>query len=96
MGYLYDGEETEDKDAIAMGITLEKAVYDEYIETAPSQENFKELENGVSYTEEDGTTDYFYTVGSDAYFMVSVAADEDGDAICARISAVPEAAEAAE
>ena len=65
----------EDKDAIAMGITLEKAVY------------------GVSYTEEDGTTDYFYTVGSDTYFMVFVSAGADGGAICARVSAVPEPAE---
>ena len=87
--YLYDGEYTEDRDAVAMGITLEKEVFDEYIKGAPDHDNYKEIENGVFYTDEDGTAYYFFTVGENAYFMIDVAKGADSDAVYERFHAEP-------
>ena len=82
--YLYDGPEGGDVPSVAMAMSLEKDVYEGYIKDAKDQPNYKELENAVSYTEDDGTTDYFTKVGDKAYLMVTVVKDADADAVFAR------------
>ncbi|MBR2667057.1 MAG: hypothetical protein IKD96_02725 [Oscillospiraceae bacterium] len=88
--YLYDSEDYEHRQAIAMGLTLDKEVYDEYAAEAAEAESFRELENGCCYTQSDGTQAYLSTVGDDAYFMVCVNPGADGDAIYARFETEPE------
>lgn len=87
--YLYDGEITEGREADAIGLTLEKEVYDEYIAEAENSESRREIENGVCYTSE-GTTYYVVAVGSSAYFLLDVPNGADGDAIYARLDLVNE------
>ena len=45
--YLYNGGIAEGKTADAIGLTLEKEVYDEYIAEAENSESRREIENGV-------------------------------------------------
>ena len=87
--YLYDGKVDENAPANALGVTLEKEVFDEYVAGAPSQENYREFARSFSYTEEDGSTDYFFSVGPNAYFMISVMPGEDPDAVSSRFSVEP-------
>ena len=87
--YLYDGEETADREAAAMGITLEKEIYDEYIEAADTYADYQEENGAVSYTDELGDSVYLYPAGDAAYFMITVFEGNDGDAVSARISTEP-------
>ena len=82
--YLYEGEITKDRDADAIGLTLEKDVYEDYMAEATASDSCREVEGGVCYETED-ETDYVLAVGSDAYFLVAVPAGTDGDAILSRI-----------
>ena len=81
--YLYDGPT--DSESTAIGLTLEKEVYDEYIEAARQDEDFREEDGVISYTEEDGSRSFFLSVGDEAWFMLDTAADTDGDAVMARV-----------
>ncbi|MCR4963512.1 MAG: hypothetical protein K6B40_06520 [Firmicutes bacterium] len=83
--YLYDGETNGNLEAAAIGVTLDKEVYDEYYNAAVDDESFKEVEGGVFYTESDGTMDYLSKVGGNAYFLLSVDKSADGDAVYARV-----------
>ena len=85
--YLYNGGIAEGKTADAIGLTLEKEVYDEYIAEAENSESRREIENGVCYTSEE-TTYYVVAVGSSAYFLLDVPNGADGDAIYARLDLV--------
>ena len=87
--YLYEGEIAEGREADAIGLTLEKEVYDEYYAEAENSKNYREIENGVCYTSED-TTYYVIAVGSSAYFLLDVPNGVDGDAIYARLDLVNE------
>lgn len=87
--YLYDGPNDGEKDAIAMGLTLEKEAFEDHIARAEEMTGFRTEDGIVSYVEEDGTQDYFFEVDNDseAYFMISVLPDTDGDAIMSRFAA---------
>ena len=86
--YLYDGPNDGVKEAIAMGLTLEKQVYDEYLLNAEEMPGFRSDDGITTYLEEDGTQDYFFEVDGDsgAYFMVSVVPSADGDLIMSRFA----------
>ena len=89
--YLYEGKVDENELAAVIGLTLEEEVFNEYVADAPDRDNYREFARSFSYTEEDGWTDYFFSVGSDAYFMVSVnpEAECDPDEASSRISVEP-------
>ena len=83
--YLYDGDYSEDKDAAAIGLTLDQQVFEEYCAEAGSAEDFREIGDTVFYTQEDGTGVYLTRVGDDAYFMLHIYGNTDGDAAFARV-----------
>ena len=86
--YLYDGEIREDESIKAIGLTLDKEVYEDYLAEAQKSESCREIENGVCYVEDDGTY-YVLSVGTSAYFLLDVIDDADGgDAILERIELV--------
>lgn len=87
--YLYDGEITEDSDVVAIGMTLEQDVYEEYLAEAEASDTYRELDDGVCYTVDDSIC-YVCPVGSSAYFLLDVAGDADGDAVYARIDLMAE------
>ena len=86
--YLYDGTVSEDTEPVAIGLTLDEDVFDEYIETASASTSYREFAHSFAYTEDDGTNNYFFQSGPDAYFMVSVAKEADGDAVSSRFSVI--------
>ena len=83
--FLYDSEFTEDTPAMAIGLTLEKEVYEEYLESAKASDTLRELDNCVAYDYEEGTY-YVIPVGSSAYFLLDVPTGIDGDAILEHIT----------
>lgn len=93
--YLYDAGYSEDKEAVAIGITLDQEVFLEYSAEAAAAESYREIEGSESYTQEDGTQAYLTRVGDDAYFMLWVHPDADGDAVFARVKLEREAEEVA-
>lgn len=77
-------------EAVAMGLTLDEEVFKEYMEEAQASDSYKEYAQSFSYTEEDGSVDYFFSVGPDAYFMISVLDDSvDPDIVSSRFSILP-------
>ena len=90
--YLYDGDYSEDGEAVAFGLTLDEEVFAEYDAEAAASESCREIEGGQCYTQEDGTTAYLLRVGDDAYFMLCVNEGVDGDAVLARIKLERDAA----
>ena len=83
--YLFDGDYSEDSEAVAMGMTLEQEVFEEYSAQAAASDSCRELEGAVCYTQEDGTSAYLMRVGDDAYFMLCVNEGVEGDAVLARV-----------
>ena len=79
--YLYEGE----NEAVAIGETLATDVYEDYIKGAKDQENFKEIENGVAYTDGNGQSIYCFSVEDKAYFLINVTKGADAEAIFNRI-----------
>ena len=67
--YMYNKEVKKNTEAVAMCITLDKDVYDEYLEAAPGKENYKELDNAIYY-EDDGSAYYFFKYGKNVYLMI--------------------------
>ena len=90
--YLYDGNYSEDAESVAIGMTLEQEVFEEYWAEADASESRREIEGGLCYAQEDGTNAYLIQVGDDAYFMLCVDEGVDGDAVLARINLVRYAA----
>lgn len=88
--YLYDKPYTEEKAAIAIGMTLEQEVFEEYQEDAKRSANRRDI-NGVQYYKaEDGRDTYLMPVGEDAYLMLRVeyaTQETNSDAILARVTA---------
>lgn len=83
--YLYDGDYSEDKEAAAIGMTLDKQVFEEYCEEAAASDSYKELDEALFYTTEDGYGNYLVPVGDDACFMLTVMPGADGDGAFARV-----------
>ena len=83
--YLYEGET--EGEATALGLTLDKETFQDYMETAQASESYREFARSFTFTEEDGSNDYFFSLGPDAFFMISVNPNADGDTVSSRISA---------
>ena len=84
--YLYDENVTPDLDAAAIALTLDKETFDDYAKTAAESDSYREFARSFAYTDEEGWQNYFYSLGPDVYFMVSVAPEADGDAVSSRFS----------
>ena len=84
--YLFDGDYSEDSQAVAVGMTLEREVFEEYCAEAAASETFREIDGAQCYTQEDGTTAYLTRVGDDACFMLCVNEGVEGDAVFARLT----------
>ena len=85
--YLYDGDYSEDSEAIAMGITLDQEVFEEYLAEAASGADSREIDGATCYARSDGTVVYLARVGDDAFLMLDVRAGVDGDSVFARVQA---------
>ena len=85
--YLYNGKIEDGKDADAIGLTLDKNVFEEYVKNAPTYDTYKEYAHCFSY-EDMGWVNYFYNIDGEAYFMISVNSEtvKDPDAVSARYS----------
>lgn len=84
--FLYDGTVDEDTWPIASGVTLDEEAFDEFMDMATASDSYREFARSFTYTDDDGTNHYFYSLGPDAYFMISVNADMNGDDISSRFS----------
>ena len=85
--YLYEGEVTEDRQADAIGMTLDREVYEEYLAEAEKSDSCRKVENGVCYAAEDYTY-YLVAVDSSACFMVDVPGGVEDDSIFERFALV--------
>lgn len=86
--YLYAGP-VKDDDCAAIAMTLDEEVYNEYMDSALEQEDYFEEDDVTYFVEEYGMKDYFFKVGDDAYFMISVFPDFDEKEVKDRIEVVP-------
>ena len=85
--YLYDGPADENKDATAIGLTLEREVYDEYIAGAEEKEGYRSEDGITAFLDEDGTQYYAFNVDEGyAYFLVDVNKEADGNAVVSRFA----------
>ena len=67
--YLYEGSAVADgTEPVAMGITLDEDVYNEYVAAAMDKEPLTDSEDIISYAE-DGEKLYLYNIDG-AYFMI--------------------------
>ena len=82
--YLYDSEITEGNDGVAMLITLDKDVYDEYLEMAMQDANHKEADGGVYFNYYEDERAYLASLNDSAYVLITTKADIE--AIAARFS----------
>ena len=85
--YLYEGPYSEDKESTAMGITLEKQVFEEYCEQAAASDSCRDLDGTLVYTADSGENCYLVRVGEDAFMMLTVKPETDGDAVFSRVKA---------
>lgn len=67
--YLYDQENKEGVEAVAMGISLGEEVYSDYLKTAEADANKKELNGGLMF-QADNTMIYITKVSTDSYFGI--------------------------
>ena len=81
--YLFDGQS---EDAVAVGLTLDEEVYNEQIEIGKDQEDYTSDNGIVAFTHPEGSRDYYFTVGEEAFFMITVSKDFDGDEVMARFT----------
>lgn len=89
--YMNEHMQSLDDEAEAMGVSLSKEVYDEYMAEAKESDSFQELDNAVKYTDSyDEDTDYLFTDGLNGYFLLTVDKDLDGDAVFQRVTVEPE------
>lgn len=84
--YLYDGEITEGKEGVAMLLTLDKDVYEEYHAKAMADGNRKEADGGVYYTDETGWAAYLTALDDSAYIIITTTSKKDVEAIVARVA----------
>ena len=85
--YIYDREIKEDTECIAMGLTLDQEVYDDYYNGNKDSESFVEKDGIYSYKDEyDGSTNYLFMADGDVPFLLDVIGDADGEAVMARLS----------
>ena len=82
--YLYDSEITEGNEGVAMLITLDKDVYDEYLEMAMQDANHKEADGGVYFNYYEDERAYLASLNDSAYVLITTKADIES--IAARFS----------
>ena len=73
--YLYDGPADKDAEAEAIGLTLDREVYEEYLESGSESDSFEKEGSTTKYVDEKGTFILLFEDG-DACFMIE-AEDED-------------------
>ena len=67
--YLYDQENKEGVDSVAIGITLGQDTYEDYLAAAKADANSKEINGGIMY-QADGEMNFIKPVGDSAYFGI--------------------------
>lgn len=67
--YLYDKENKEGVDAVAIGIILDEEVYNDYLKASKNDEEAKEINGGVMY-QADGEMIFITKVSDNAYFGI--------------------------
>ena len=67
--YLFDQEINESAKEVAIGITLEEDVYNDYLAHSQEDANRKEINGGIMFSTESQTI-FIQTVGDSAYFAV--------------------------
>ena len=85
--YLTDGPWSPDTDCDAIGMLLDREVFDEYMAQADASDSRREAGDAVVFEDESGYTYYLFMVGDTGCFMLDVMPGADGDALLARISA---------
>ncbi len=90
--YLYDDASKDDSNLVAIAMTLDKDVYDEYAVTAFSDSNRQKVNDGVVFNDE-GQTGYICPVGDSAYFAIfsETATRDEMVEIANRFTVAPEA-----
>ena len=83
--YLYDQEIVDGLECYAMGLTLDQEVYEEYIERGRAAESFAEADGVISYIDDNLEQLDLCTVGEDAFFLLSVKPDLDGEEALSRV-----------
>ena len=87
VAYLYDVSITDNTECVAMGLTLEKDVYAEYLTDSVKMEDYQKKNGVVSYTDESSNSKhYLFDVDGRAYFLVAVdlASPYEGDNVFSR------------
>jgi D-alanyl-D-alanine carboxypeptidase len=88
--YLYDGPVAEDKEAVAVGLTIDQEVYDGQLAIAKDQKDYRSDDGITAYTEPAGSRNYYFSPGEGSYFMIAVNENaKDANAIMSRIAVQP-------
>ena len=87
--YLYDGPVSDGTEAVAVGLTIDEEVYNGQIAIGEEQKNFRSENGVIAYDQPEGSHDYYFEAGNDAFFMVTVNKDMDGDAVLERFAVEP-------
>jgi D-alanyl-D-alanine carboxypeptidase len=88
--YLYDGPVAEDKEAVAVGLTIDQEVYDGQLSIAKDQKDYRTEDGITAYTEPAGSRNYYFSPAENSYFMIAVNENaKDANAIMSRIAVQP-------
>ncbi len=85
--YLYDKAYDENLEAAAIGMSLDREVYEEYLAEAEASAGRREVNGAVYYKADGGADVYLIPVGDDARLMLQVKNRSDSDAVFARVKA---------
>ena len=85
--YLYDKAYEENQEAAAIGMTLDREVYEERCAEADASASRRELDGARYYKTDDGADVYLIPVGDDAYLMLQMKNRSDSDEVFARVKA---------
>ena len=83
--YFYDSEITDTNEGVAMLLTLDKEVYEEYLTEAMADDNRKETDEGVYFTSDGGESGYLTSVNDSAYVLIT-SDKTDVEATVARVT----------
>ena len=84
--YLYDGEITAGKDAVAILLTLDKDVYEDHLAAAMDDQNHKEASGGVFFAYDENTTAFLTALNDSAYVLIETKDKANAEAIVARFT----------
>ena len=89
--YLYDQENKEGVPCVAMGITLDEQVYNDYIKASKEAKDSTEIKDGIMYSA-DGRMIYVCKVGEAGFFGVFAehASPAQMESFISRFEVVPE------